>query len=433
MGTTMVLKFKRFMSLHEDIDLPSEVLSGYEVTQVDKSPRSTVQIRVSSADRDNDRDEILRRLTNAGITASTLETNSSVDPIQGVFDNRKFRINVKPKSGGMGETTLNSSITELFPCIAFEKRLNPKNVQDFMELLISIDVSKLNCVLPKDRDAAKETINKAEGSSKFEDKMNNALGVLKFINAQHKNKTISNVYWGYRAKPKGVPNGHPGDIFLKFQDGSLLGVSLKAGKKKSKEPQLNTYHRTIFKNTRGGASFDDQSGNDFLRKKIYDTVYSKIEGMPLLDNFDGGKTGRHKDKKETIKAINSLSTKDQNTYYDEYLAMVKQGLIDRFNKSKEESLQFIKSAILRDAPDVPTMVIKASGSDYEEITDRNELGVFLPQVEFVQATSKKTKQDWIIELKSGGETVKMGMVVRSSSGGKLKQFSLKVLYVGIVK
>ena len=114
----MVLKFKRFMNLHEDISLPSEVLSGFEVTQVDKSPRSTVQIRVSSTDRDNDRDEILRRLTSAGITASTVATNSSVDPIQGVFDNRKFRINVKPKSGGMGETTLNSSITELFPCIA---------------------------------------------------------------------------------------------------------------------------------------------------------------------------------------------------------------------------------------------------------------------------------------------------------------------------
>lgn len=429
----MVLKFKRFMNLHEDISLPSEVLSGFEVTQVDKSPRSTVQIRVSSTDRYNDRDEILRRLTSAGITASTVATNSSVDPIQGVFDNRKFRINVKPKSGGMGETTLNSSITELFPCIAFEKKLNPKNAEDFMAQLMSVDVSKLTCVLSKDKDAAKETINKAEGSSKFADKMQNAIGILKFINAQNAHKTISNVYWGYRAKPSGVPYGHPGDIFLKFGDGSLLGVSLKAGKKKSKEPQLNTYHKTIFKNTRGGASFNDQSGSDFLRKKIYDEIYSKIKGMPPLDNFDGGKSGRHKDKKETVKAINSLSTKDQNTYYDKYLAMVKQGLIERFNKNKKESLEFIKSAILRDAPDVPTMVIKASGSDYEEITDRNELGVFLPQVEFVQATSKSTKQDWVIELKSAGQSVKMGMTVRSSSGGKLKQFSLKVTYTGIEK
>ena len=429
----MVLKFKRFMNLHEDISLPSEVLSGFEVTQVDKSPRSTVQIRVSSTDRDNDRDEILRRLTSAGITASTVATNSSVDPIQGVFDNRKFRINVKPKSGGMGETTLNSSITELFPCIAFEKKLNPKNAEDFMAQLMSVDVSKLTCVLSKDKDAAKEAINNAEGSSKFADKMQNAIGILNFINAQNKNKTISNVYWGYRAKPRGVPDGHPGDIFLKFEDGSLLGVSLKAGKKKSKEPQLNTYHKTIFKNTRGGASFNDQSGSDFLRKKIYDEIYSKIKGMPLLDNFDGGKSGRHKDKKETVKAINSLSTKDQNTYYDKYLAMVKQGLIERFNKNKKESLEYIKSAILRDAPDVPTMVIKASGSDYEEITDRNELGVFLPQVEFVQATSKSTKQDWVIELKSAGQSVKMGMTVRSSSGGKLKQFSLKVTYTGIEK
>ena len=119
--------------------------------------------------------------------------------------------------------------------------------------------------------------------------------------------------------------------------------------------------------------------------------------------------------------------------YNEYLELVRQGLISRLNKNKKDSLKFIKDAILREAPDVPTIVIKAVGSDYSEITDRDELGVFLPQVDFVKAETGKTKQDWVIVLKSGSEIVKMGMTCRSSSGGKLKQFSLKVTYTGIVK
>ncbi len=87
-----VVKVQNFIS--EDIDLPSDVLDGFEYTQADKSEKSRVQIKVLSADRDTDRDEILRRLKNAGISANTTSTSSSVDPIDGAFDGRNFRINV---------------------------------------------------------------------------------------------------------------------------------------------------------------------------------------------------------------------------------------------------------------------------------------------------------------------------------------------------
>ena len=43
------------------------------------------------------------------------------------------------------------------------------------------------------------------------------------------------------------------------------------------------------------------------------------------------------------------------------------------------------------------IVIKRVGSDYEEVTDRDELGVFLPQVKFVKhipVPSFKTKLDY---------------------------------------
>lgn len=419
--------------ISEDIDLPVDILSGFKVVQVDKSPRAMVQIRVSSTDRDNDRDEILNRLKKAGITAELTNTGSSVDPITGEFDGRKFRINVKPESGGMGETTLNSSITELFPCIAYEKKINPSNAEDFMKKLMKVNLSSLKCIGSGDIDAAKETINKAESSSKFQDKMSNAIGILKYIKDQNKAKSISSVHWGYRTKPAGVPGNHPGDMFIKYADGKILGVSLKAGGKKTSEPQLNTYHRTVFVNSRGGPSFNDSKGQEALRSKIYNEVYSKIKGIPPLANYDGGKGGRHKDKQVTINAINKLSKKEQDVLYNQYLELVRQGLIARLNKKKSDSMNFIKDAILREAPDVPTVVIKAVGSDYSEVTDRNEVGVFLPQVKFISAKTGSTKQDWVIVLKSGSETVNLGMTCRSSSGGKLKQFSLKVTYTGIVK
>jgi hypothetical protein len=419
-------KIQNFLS--EDIDFPSDVLDGFEFTQTDKSPKSRVQIKVVSDDRDTDRDEILRRLKNAGISANTTSTSSSVDPIDGNHDGKNFRINVKPKSGGMGESTLNSSITELFPCIAFEKKLNPTSVEDFMKKLMSVDISTCKCIIKSDLPAAEATVNGAELSSKFKEKMENALGILNFINDQHNDKSIKNVYWGYRGKPKGVPGNHPGDMFIQYTDNMWLGVSLKAGGKKTKEPQLNTYHNTIFVNSKG-PDFNDKSGKDALRKAVYTQVYSKIKDMPPIQDYDN-----RKGKSKTDAAINKLSKKEHDSYYDQYLGLVRQALVDRFNKNKKASLKYIKDAILREAPDVPTIVIKSVGNSYEEVTDRDAVGVFLPQVEFVKSylsSGGKSKQNWFIALLSGDEIVTLSMAVRSSTGGKLKQNNLKVTYNGL--
>ena len=417
-------KIQDFLS--EDIDLPKDILDGFEFTQTDKSPRARVEIRVTSDDRDTDRDEILRRLKNAGISANTASTSSSVDPIDGVFDDRKFRINVKPKSGGMGESTLNSSITELFPCIAFEKRFKPKNVESVMEQLMAVDLSSLNCIIGSDLKAAETTVNSAEGSSKYQGKMENALGILNYINDTNDDKPIKQVYWGYRGKPRGVPGNHPGDMFIEYTDKSMLGVSLKAGGKKTKEPQLNTYHNTVFVNSKW-PDFGDSKGKEALRTKVYQQVYSKIKGMPDLRSYDQ-KSGKTKFES----AINKLPKKLHDSYYDEYLSIVREALVARFNRNRDASLQYIKDAILREAPDVPTIVIKAIGSNYEEVTDRDELGVFLPQVKFVRSyISRSSKQNWHIELKSGDANVILNMTVRSSTGGKLKQHNLKVTYNGI--
>ncbi len=57
--------------------------------------------------------------------------------------------------------------------------------------------------------------------------------------------------------------------------------------------------------------------------------------------------------------------------------------------------------------------------------------MFIPQVKFIKAYAGKTKQNWNIALLSNEEVITLVMTVRSSSGGKLKQWSLKVTYNGL--
>ena len=431
-------RFNKFISedygwrpviLSEETSLPKEVFSGlsYEKNERQSSSKRDVII-VRSKDRESDRDEILRNLKQSGIFAQLGSGGSSIDPIDGNHEGKKFRILVKPVSGGMAETTLNASITELFPCIAYELNHKPTDPQSFHEFLLGADVKKLKCVGSKDIAAAQETINKADTSSKFEEKMNNAMGVYKFLVDSSQDKPIKNVFWGYRQKPSGVPKNHPGDIFIEYSDGAKLGVSLKAGGKKTSEPQLNTYVTPVFN------AFGEKTKLNKLLKIAYSQVYSKIPGIPPVKTFMKDKT--------TQKVLRDFDKKSKAKYeklYDQYLEIMRDGIIALFNSSKKKSLDYIKTEVLRDAPDVPTIVVKAIGSSWEEGTDKDAVGVFLPQVQFVRAyKSKSSKQNWFIELKSGNEKLTMKMSIRTNKAGhagqkKLGQFSLSVKYNGLMK
>jgi hypothetical protein len=409
-------------------ELPKDIMRGlsYEKSEKQSTSKRDVYI-VRSSDRETDRDEILRNLNQAGIKASLGSSSSSVDPIDGIYQNRNFRIFVKPLSGGMGETTLNSSITELFPLIAFEKKYNPKDIISFHQFLLGVDVSKLKCVGPKDIKAAEETINKADTSTKFKKKMANAIGVLKYIQQEDKNKKIKSLFWGYRAKPAGVPSKHPGDMFITYNDNKILGVSLKAGGKKTSEPQLNTYIGKVFD------EFKDRNYGKLI-SLAYKSVYSKIPGMPPERSFI-----RDRKTKDILRDFDKKNNAQYEKFYNDYLEIMRQGIVKLFNKNKDNTIKYIKTNILRDAPDVPTIVIKAVGSDYEEVTDKDQLGVFLPQVKFIRATSSQSsKQNWFIELTSGPDTLKMSMSIRTNKSGhaglkKLGQFSLAVKYNGLSK
>ena len=423
-----MLNFLRYLSEEVNTsDFPEGVFGDLSVEKKSANSKTTVFV-ARSDDRLTDRDEIVRNMKQAGIKAEVREkSGQSVDPIHidDGFDTNII-ILIKPKSGGIGETTLNASITELFPAIAWEKSFRVgTNIEKFYDFLLEQDPEKLKCVNKQDVKAANDTIQKASESSKFSEKMLNAMGVYKYLVDENKGKTIKQVYWGYRAKPKGVPKNHPGDIFIEFNDGEMLGVSLKAGGKKTKEPKLNTYVNPIF------SAFKD-SGVKKLRKELHDKVYSKIEGMPDANSYDGSK------RRDTAKALVTLSKKDNKKYeqlYDQHLEISRGAVINLFNKNKNKTLDYIRSEILRDAPDVPTKVIKAVKDDFEEITANDELGVFLPSVRFIKAyPSRSSKQNWFLELKSKDQTVTMEMSIRTNKAGNAGQkklgqfFNLAVKY-----
>ena len=440
-----MLRFKEYLVENSIPDNIKDVLSGlkYEIDNKKSSSGRTIII-VRDNDRIDTRDDFFKSLKDAGISAEIKDYASSSiehiwlkDKFEDSEDNKDKTIIVvfKPAAGGMQETTLNSSITELFPCIAWEKGwANPTSVDDFYQKLITVDTNTLKCVGSQDREAAKETIAKAPDSSKYQTKMENALGILKYLRIQNKQSPIKSILWGYRAKPTGVDEKHPGDMYITFKDNKVLGVSLKAGGKSTHEAKLNTYVNPVWD------AFGKQRELVALRKKLHKEVYSKIPDIPSETEYDTGK-GR-KITGNVLKDFNRTNNKKYEQYYDEQLEIMRGAIIDLFNKNSKQSFKYIKENILRNAPDVPTIVIKGVGDDFQQVTDDDEVGVFLAVTKYIVAyKSTKSKQNWHIDLVSGGgkETLTMNMVIKSNKGGhagvkKLGQYyNLSVKFNSIAK
>ena len=168
-------------------DFDPEVLDGFSVEKHKKSSSRTTVFVVKTPDRESDRDELVKNLKDAGIEHKVIGSSmSSFDPVEvtGMEGGRCIFL-FKPKAGGMSETTLNSSITELFPCMAWEKGYTPKNATKFYEWIIEQDPNKFKCVGRKDKEAAVEFIGLAEDSSKFVEKMEAAIGIHKYLSLIH--------------------------------------------------------------------------------------------------------------------------------------------------------------------------------------------------------------------------------------------------------
>ena len=397
--------------------------------QPNKSTKSAMVFYARSTDRPTTRKHIGNHLKSKKIAVVVKKTSlSSEDITEFTIGGQMVRIVYKPMSGGMTETTLNSTITELVPCLMWLNKITEKNVDKLYEKILKLDNSKQKCyVNQSDAKSGVEFIEQFPQSSKYKEKMTNAIAIKDFLDDTNKKKSIKNVYWTYRAKPAGIPPNSPADIVIFFNDGSKLGVSLKAGGETTKEPLLNTYVNKVF------YSFEP-AGNEIikLRKKLYDLTYSKIPGLD-----------RHYDeaawRTKTFEVLDKFEREDIKNYekfYDKNLNHIREQLGKMFIKDVKKFIKYCRSEILKQS-DVPIIIIKAFGKDYKEVKDGNRLGVLLSQVTKVTfETSPSSKQNFDLCLYNKSKKIgTMNMAVRSNKVGvqhKLGQFfNLAVKYNGL--
>jgi len=380
-----------------------------------------VAYEVRSTDREKTREdvEVALKKHKVGTITRKLMAVSSMKVTDCKSGGMTYRFIYKPTKGGMSQTTLNASITELFPCIAFETGINSKqikNVRDFYNKIIDNNAKDLDCYLsPKDAEAGREFINNAE-NGKFQEKVQNAINVLKWIEGVHRFHPIQNIYWGYRAKPRGVMTNHPGDIFLKFKNGKILGVSLKAGGEKTDEPKLNTYVKPIF-------DFYGKS-NDY--EKIKERLWPQYVIIPGITEDDKNMWGTQALALKTY----DFEKKDVKTYnelYDKNLAIIKEELLKLLNSDFAKTKEWLLEKVAQQQQDVPLVVVKATDKQARRDKSSDMLIEALASVSKIKAQPPKgsSKQGWNIMLTDGSK-LQMDFTTRTNKVGamhKMGQFT----------
>ena len=411
-----------------DIKKLEKALAPYTYTvKGSSSSTTTIVIRTPNGDRAATKIKIEKQLSSAKIPFNPDSKSGSIGATDIMFGKHIVKVIYKPTSGGMSETTLNSTITELAPSLAFmagkKKFANPKAFHEFLSKTKGNQYGVY--VKKEDEDAGANFIAVMVNSSKFVDKMNNAQAILDYLWSEHDKSPISQVYWGYRAKPENIPNNHKGDIFIKFKNKKMLGVSLKAGGDKTAEPQLNTYVNKMFEDFGNRAA--KESLIDIVHKKVHSTI-----GLPK-DWADRSK------KSNSIKIINSFKETDPSKYeglYNKMLEIVRQAIIDNVNANMKNTIKYIKTIVLNKSDDnsVPLVVVKATGSAYKFVTDEDAIETFLPKVKSIKAYAESSKQAWAIDLISSSKTLTLNMTVRSNKSppdNKIAQgFNLAIKFNG---
>ena len=347
--------------------------------------------------------------------------------------NKNIIIVYKNKKGGMQETTLNSTITELFPAIAFENKISTNLTEQkfYAEIQKSYDPKSKVFVGSNDYKAGKQFIDDAIHSSQFKGKIKNAIGALKYINQQNKGKPIKQVYWGYRAKPSGVNPSHRGDIFIEFNDGKMLGLSIKAGGAGTKEPKFNTYVSAVMKD-----GYKDVGTYQKWQKESYDTYYKKVPNIPAF-SFYG--------KDQMVAAVADLEADDPKYYnelYDEQLEWLRDKMIAYMLKNPDKTKQWLLNDVAAVDEKVPTLLVKLVGDQATVEDDENILAECVQRSKKGSAglsieKSKTSKQNIIVTLTCKDHDTHFEFAMRTNAPGtkhKLGQFiRLAFKYNGVVK
>jgi hypothetical protein len=398
-----------------------------DIVEVKNAGAKVVAYEIKSKDRSKTRDAVEAALKKyrVGTVTTDLMAMSSFAVTNCKSGQMTYRFIYKPIRGGMSQTTLNASITELFPCIAFETGIKSnqiKNVKDFYNKIIENNSPNLNCYLnAKDAAAGKEFIDKAE-TGKFQEKVQNAINVLRWIEAVNKKHPIEKVYWGYRAKPQGVMANHPGDIFLYFGTikgkKQILGVSLKAGGETTDEPKLNTYVKPIF----------DFYGKTSDYEKLKDKLWPQYAVIPGITDDDKKLWGTQALARKTY----AFEQQDEQTYnelYDKNLEIIKDELIKLLNSNFSKTKSWLLEKVAQQQQDVPLVVVKTTMRTARRDKSSDLLVEALAAADTIIASkpegTSRSKQAWNIVL-DDGITVQLDFTTRTNKVGamhKMGQFS----------
>ena len=335
------------------------------------------------------------------------------------------------------DTTLNASITELFPAIAFNLKFKPSSVEDFKKFLYTLKFNRAKSSWhPKDADSAKLVIEKLPTMDErfLKTKMQNAIGITNYLYSLHSSKPIKNVVWGYRAKPTGIPKNHAGDIFVFFKNGDKIGISLKAGTAKSKEPLKNTYVGTQYKAL--GISTTS------LESDLWDRVYSKIPGVKDVAT----KNNFVKNKEVTKLYVDYYveNENDANELYREMLVVCREHMCNVLNKlNTKQFIDWVQNTfnLQRKGEEVPLIMVKAVGDRAEQKGD--DIVDMIPLLNRHYAyLNRNSVQEYLIDINTPDDKKTLKMTIRSDSGvrpekgtsglGRLGQYlQLKMQYSGV--
>ena len=350
---------------------------------------------------------------------------------------------------GGAQTTITATITELFPALWFNtKNKKPTNVKELQDFIYDYDNKNNKAYIDaQDNKAGKDNISLAFSRinpTLFDEKMQNAFAITCYLFHTHADNPIDYVVWGYRKKPKGVPENHSGDVFIMHKNGEITGVSLKAGKEKSMEPKLNTYVGTTLRQPYYKA-LDSQAENK-LKRRLWNEVYSKIKVPKTVNenNYYMQSNDRTKPNPDMVSSLVAFFKRDFNKFDQGYGVMNKvcrEEVAKMVNKNVKATKEWItKEFRLQKAQKVPLIVVKAVRDTYKELGD--PLPNFLPKVTKVKAyLNTSSVQEWFIDLMSNKKKLTLKMTIRSDAGfrpekpkGKLGKFNmLKLQYNGVKK
>ncbi len=359
-------------------------------------------------------------------------------------------------SGGE-QTTINAAMTELYPALAFNTGTAINTAEKMQDFISNLDLrsngARKTFVKDSNITKAEEYITKSADirPAMRTTKLENAVGIKQWIDEYSHQRTVKEVKWTFREKPRGVDPNHAADVFLVFQNQNvkpkMLGVSLKAGTATSREPKMNSYVASTFRKPSWKNAFP--KALEELKEELWNEVYSQVPNLPKSvnkNNYVVLSTARqtpHQILKDKILLLFQHNERKFEELYAKQNLICRNKLISMINDNSK-GLNATKQWILDDFNlplsnmDPPLVLVKAVGSQAE--TQAASVRDFLPAVTKVHAYLKSgSVQEWFIDLQgNNNHKLTLLMTTRSDSQyratkqkGKLGAYlMLKLLYRG---